>query len=430
MGRRKIFTKREYERLSRSHAGRLRIYKKYLSVSILTIIGGIIFVLAYKYMYVENLSWIGILFSIGGGIASVIFLFMIQSEKEDGEEQTKHDSTREVKTGEVKTTKPRDEIIESKNEINRIENIDKIQKSNIEQIDEMSGFEFESYVGELLSTLGYKSSATKKSGDFGVDIILEKDGKKIIVQTKRHSKKVSIGAIQEISTAQNFYGIYNAWVVTNNYFTQSAIKLAESNHIKLVNRDELISLILKSKEAIKEVEPENIGRQSVKSERLTYRRELEEINNFSNKVFVSQNRVVGFFNDLDCEKIYNEALYVSHFPIYNKQNYIPIHFFYIEAAKYLHRLSGQVQNADDYALLVCKMDFNILKEISDIMTEPYACPTATIACIILERSKDYQKVIEYCDFFVSVHANEESGRSFIFRKDRQQKKLDRIKSKS
>ncbi len=417
--RRKIFTKREYEKLSRSHEGRLHIYKTYLATSLLALIGGIIFAFSCKYMCIEDLAWLGFLFVVGGGISATIFLFMIQSENDTEKERIKINQEQEriFKENELKEKKAK--------EAQYIEHLDKLQKSNIEQVDLMSGFEFEEFVGSILSNLGYKSCTTKKSGDFGVDIILEKDEKKIIVQTKRYSKKVSVGAIQEISTAQNFYGIYNAWVVTNNYFTESAIKLAESNHIKLVNRDELISLILKSKEASKKVSPAIVDEKCSQTNGNGSNpiKNINEVNDFSEKVLVSQNRVLSFFNNLDCKNIYNEALYVNNFPVYNKQNYISLHFFYIETAKYLHRLSGQVPEADNYALLVCEMDFKILKEISAIMTEPYACPTATIACIILERLKEYQKVIEYCDFFINMHANETSGNSFIFRKNKLQKRL-------
>ncbi|MGW6043866.1 restriction endonuclease, partial [Bacillus altitudinis] len=41
----------------------------------------------------------------------------------------------------------------------------------------------------------------------------------------------------------------SSWVVTNNYFTSPAIELAEKTDVKLFDRDDLVNLILKSKES-------------------------------------------------------------------------------------------------------------------------------------------------------------------------------------
>ena len=123
-----------------------------------------------------------------------------------------------------------------------------MKNSRISEIDAMGGFEFEEFISLILSDLGYDVKPTRKSGDFGADLILEKNGERIIVQTKRYSQKVSVSAIQEITAAQNFYGIYRACVITNNYFTAPAIKLANANNIKLIDRDELSKMIIEAKE--------------------------------------------------------------------------------------------------------------------------------------------------------------------------------------
>ena len=87
--------------------------------------------------------------------------------------------------------------------------------SNISDTDKMTGNEFEDFLQSLFLLLGYKVNKTKLSGDFGADLILEKD-EKIIVQAKRYNKKVSLSAIQEITAAKKHYAVNNAWVITNN----------------------------------------------------------------------------------------------------------------------------------------------------------------------------------------------------------------------
>jgi HJR/Mrr/RecB family endonuclease len=58
---------------------------------------------------------------------------------------------------------------------------------NSGEIDQMNGYEFEEYIAKLLIKLGYKSATvTKKSGDFGADIIaVDKNNKRVAVQCKR-----------------------------------------------------------------------------------------------------------------------------------------------------------------------------------------------------------------------------------------------------
>lgn len=120
----------------------------------------------------------------------------------------------------------------------------KLRKAGIRDIDEMTGEEFEQYLGELFKRRGFKVSYTATSGDYGADLIL-KDGDEIIaLQAKRYSGNVGVKAVQEIIGAIKMYEATEAWVVTNSYFTKQAIKLAEINDVYLIDRDELIDIIL------------------------------------------------------------------------------------------------------------------------------------------------------------------------------------------
>ena len=141
------------------------------------------------------------------------------------------------------------EVIQEKERQEKEEaRLNQLREANIEQTDDMDGIGFEEFVALIFTDLGYSAQTTKKTGDFGVDIILEKDTEKIIVQTKRYAKKISVSAVQEITTARNYYHVHNAWVVTNNYFTSPAIKLAEANDVKLIDREQLAEFIIKARE--------------------------------------------------------------------------------------------------------------------------------------------------------------------------------------
>ena len=93
--------------------------------------------------------------------------------------------------------------------------------------------------------MGYRVQTTKKSKDFGVDLILEKNKKKTIVQAKCYSHTVGVSAIQEIISARNHYNIFEALVVTNQKFSKEAEVLAEENKVMLAGRAELEGLVSK-----------------------------------------------------------------------------------------------------------------------------------------------------------------------------------------
>ncbi|WP_371399511.1 restriction endonuclease [Bacillus wiedmannii] len=120
--------------------------------------------------------------------------------------------------------------------------MEELRQSNISQIDQMNGRQFEEYLSALYQALGYQTEVTKASGDFGADLILKNNNETIIVQAKRYSNKVSLQAVQEIVAAKGYYSANHAWVVTNNYFTEPARKLADANDVLLIDRDLLIKL--------------------------------------------------------------------------------------------------------------------------------------------------------------------------------------------
>ena len=120
----------------------------------------------------------------------------------------------------------------------------KLRKAGIREIDEMTGEEFERFLGELFKRRGFKISYTATSGDYGADLILRDGDETIAVQAKRYSGNVGVKAVQEIIGAVRMYDATEAWVVTNSYFTKQAIKLAEINDVYLIDRDELIDIIL------------------------------------------------------------------------------------------------------------------------------------------------------------------------------------------
>ncbi len=115
----------------------------------------------------------------------------------------------------------------------------KIIKYMIDDIDLMTGLEFEKFVDLLFKKMGYSTQLTKQSGDQGVDIIAAKNNTKIGIQAKCYSNNVGNSAIQEVVAGKAYYNCNKAIVITNNYFTSSAIDLAQSNNVVLWDRNML-----------------------------------------------------------------------------------------------------------------------------------------------------------------------------------------------
>lgn len=134
--------------------------------------------------------------------------------------------------------------------------MEKLKSSGIMDIDKMAGSVFEDYLQSVFMNNGYKVLQTKRTRDFGADLILEKDNIKTIVQAKRYKSKVGIKAIQEAAASIKHYDCHNAIVVTNSYFTKPAKDLAASNKVELWNRDILIDKLVVNKDQKKIILPD------------------------------------------------------------------------------------------------------------------------------------------------------------------------------
>ena len=99
----------------------------------------------------------------------------------------------------------------------------------------MNGHDYEYFVADYLRMRGfYGVRVTKASGDFGVDVIARKRGKKYAVQCKYYTGSVGPAAVQQAVAGMVHYGCNAAMVVTNSEFTKAAEILAEENNVKLI----------------------------------------------------------------------------------------------------------------------------------------------------------------------------------------------------
>ena len=106
---------------------------------------------------------------------------------------------------------------------------------DIKNFEIKTGIDYENYVANLLKKYNFKVQTTPKTGDFGVDLIAEKDKLKIAIQCKYYSRPVGIKAVQEVISGMKFYDCEVGCVISNNVFTKNAKKLANNQNILLLN---------------------------------------------------------------------------------------------------------------------------------------------------------------------------------------------------
>lgn len=104
------------------------------------------------------------------------------------------------------------------------------------------GIEYEGHVSEALIALGYNAQLTATTGDFGADIIAEKDELRYAIQCKFHAKPAGVKAVQEAESSRKYYKCDFAVVVSRSGFTSAAEELARELRVFLLADQDLARL--------------------------------------------------------------------------------------------------------------------------------------------------------------------------------------------
>ena len=111
-------------------------------------------------------------------------------------------------------------------------------------MDEMEGHDFEYFCADLLRKNGFLDvEVTKGSGDYGVDILAEKDGVTYAVQCKCYNAPIGVKAVQEVYAGRDYYDRMVGAVMTNQYFTSAAVAAAGKLKILLWDRGYIDSMM-------------------------------------------------------------------------------------------------------------------------------------------------------------------------------------------
>jgi len=118
-------------------------------------------------------------------------------------------------------------------------------QKGLETIRSISWREFEELVGEAYRRKGYSVTETGGGGaDGGVDLVLRKDGDKLLVQCK-HWKIVKVGVkvIREVYGIVAAEGATGGIIISSGTFTQEAKDFAKDKPLELLDGSELLKLV-------------------------------------------------------------------------------------------------------------------------------------------------------------------------------------------
>ena len=130
----------------------------------------------------------------------------------------------------------------ARNELNKKEECMRL-KGVTNGYADLDGYQFEVYLKNHFLDDGYEVQHTKASGDYGVDLIILKDKRKIAIQVKKYSGPVGMKAVQEVFSGKAHYKCSEAWVITNSKYTPQAVKMARSCGVRLITGSELNELL-------------------------------------------------------------------------------------------------------------------------------------------------------------------------------------------
>lgn len=114
-------------------------------------------------------------------------------------------------------------------------------------INSLSGIEFENICKNLIENMGFYVETTKASGDGGIDLIAYNHepvlSGKYIIQCKRYSGSVGEPIIRDLYGVITSERANKGILMTTGYFTKSAIAFAEDKPIELIDGEQLDALL-------------------------------------------------------------------------------------------------------------------------------------------------------------------------------------------
>jgi hypothetical protein len=114
---------------------------------------------------------------------------------------------------------------------------------DLSNLDNTLDREFEEFMIKLFEKLGYSTTVTNRSKEYGCDMMLQQSDYRIAVQTTRSQSELTFTSVQRVLDSSRKYNSQMSVVITNNKFLSSAKNLAKIKNVVLIDRKKLLKLI-------------------------------------------------------------------------------------------------------------------------------------------------------------------------------------------
>lgn len=110
----------------------------------------------------------------------------------------------------------------------------------------LDGWEFEEEAAKVFRLNGYRAEVTQKTSDGGVDILMYKDGKKIIAQCKHYSNPVGVSIARELNGLKEDFKADNLILIASSGVTKSCSDFLKNKpYFKIVDLEDIIRMGLR-----------------------------------------------------------------------------------------------------------------------------------------------------------------------------------------
>ena len=109
--------------------------------------------------------------------------------------------------------------------------------ARFEAVSSMSGGQFEIFTVDLFRAMGHQTTVMGGSGDQGVDLIVQYEGRRAAIQCKNYKKRVGNKPVQEVYAGAKHHCCELAWVVAPAGYTKGALELARSVGVSLYDAE-------------------------------------------------------------------------------------------------------------------------------------------------------------------------------------------------
>ena len=109
---------------------------------------------------------------------------------------------------------------------------------------EIDPWEFENEIALLFERQGYSAKVTKGSGDGGIDILLNKKGRKGVVQCKRYKAKVGPGPVRDLYGTMMAGNYEFGYLACPSGFSDSAYEFSKGKNIKLIGLKRIMEMVV------------------------------------------------------------------------------------------------------------------------------------------------------------------------------------------